>query len=54
MNKSQLVNDMTELLGPDKVISSKLERYTYTYDSSFLSQLNEYYPDVVVCPMSTE
>lgn len=54
IEKSQLVNDMKTLLGPEKVMSSKLERYTYTYDSSFLSQLNEYYPDVVVCPMSTE
>lgn len=54
MEKSQLVKDMKGLLGPEKVISSKLERYTYTYDSSFLSQLNEFYPDVVVCPMNTE
>src|SRR5680860_1475097 len=45
---------MEALLGQDKVISSKLERYTYTYDSSFLSQLNDFYPDVVVCPMNTE
>lgn len=53
-NRNQLVQDMIKLFGVEKVLSSELERYTYTYDSSFLSQLNEYYPDVVVTLNSTQ
>ncbi|MDA8228278.1 MAG: FAD-binding oxidoreductase [Desulfitobacterium hafniense] len=52
--QTKLVKDMLEMFGPDRVFSSDLDRYTYTYDSSFLSQINEYYPDVVVCPKGTE
>lgn len=50
----KLVQDMIEIVGMDKVIYHELDRYTYTYDSSFLSQINEFYPDVVVCLTSTE
>ncbi len=53
MVRDKLVNDMINLFGSSKVMSSELERYTYTYDSSFVSQQNEYYPDVVVCLNST-
>lgn len=49
-----LVRDMEGLFGSGKVLKSELIRYTYTYDSSFASQQNEYYPDVVVCLNSTE
>ena len=54
VKREQLVSDMEKMLGKDKVISTELKRFTYSYDSSFLSQLNEYFPDVVVCPNSTE
>lgn len=53
-SESQLVKDMLEMFGDKKVYSSDLDRYTYTYDSSFLSQLEEHYPEVVVCLESTE
>lgn len=51
---SSLVKDLTSIVGPEKVLHSELDRYTYTYDSSFISQQNEYIPDVVVLPTSTE
>jgi glycolate oxidase len=53
-DKNKLVQDMIQLFGKEKVLHSELERYTYTYDSSFVSQQNEYYPDVVVTLNSTE
>jgi glycolate oxidase len=53
MEKEKLIHDMTEMFGKEKLLISELERYTYTYDSSFASQQNEYYPDVVVCLNST-
>ncbi len=54
VSKEKLVKDMEGMFGGGKVLKSELERYTYTYDSSFASQQNEYYPDVVVCLSSTE
>ncbi|HHV65778.1 MAG TPA: FAD-binding oxidoreductase [Peptococcaceae bacterium] len=51
--REKLVADMEKMFGQGKVLKSELERYTYTYDSSFASQSNEYYPDVVVCLNST-
>lgn len=53
MDKVKLVNDLVKMFGEQKVLRSELQRYTYTYDSSFVSQQNEYYPDVVVCLEST-
>ncbi|MHB1652755.1 MAG: FAD-binding oxidoreductase [Desulfitobacteriaceae bacterium] len=53
VQQNQLVHAMLEMFGPEKVLYGELDRYTYTYDSSFLSQINEFYPDVVVCPVST-
>lgn len=54
VSKEQLVKDMERMFGSGKILKTELERYTYTYDSSFASQSNEYYPDVVVCLNSTE
>lgn len=54
VSKEQLIKDMEKMFGPARVLKTELERYTYTYDSSFVSQQNEYYPDVVVCLNSTE
>lgn len=53
-SREQLIKDMEEMFGVTRVLKTKLERYTYTYDSSFASQQNEYYPDVVVCLNDTE
>jgi len=53
VSREKLVKDMEGMFGADKVLKSELQRYTYTYDSSFVSQQNEYYPDVVVCLEST-
>jgi glycolate oxidase len=44
MERARLVNDMIQMFGSEKVLKSELERYTYTYDSSFASQQNDYYP----------
>ncbi len=52
--KEQLIKDLEGMFGVQKVLKSELERYTYTYDSSFVSQQTEYFPDVVVCLESTE
>lgn len=52
--KSVLAKDMINIVGSEKVLYSELDRYSYTYDSSFISQQNNYTPDVVVLPTSTE
>ena len=52
--KEQLIKDLEGMFGSQRVLKSELERYTYTYDSSFVSQQTEYFPDVVVCLESTE
>ena len=54
VSKEQLIRDMEDLFGPERVLKTDLERLTYTYDSSFVSQQKEYLPDVVVCLNSTE
>lgn len=54
LSREQLIKDMEKIFGPNRVLKTELERYTYTYDSSFVSQLNEFFPDVVVCPNKTE
>lgn len=54
ISREQIVKDMEGMFSSDKILKSELVRYTYTYDSSFVSQQNEYYPDVVVCLTSTE
>jgi glycolate oxidase len=54
ISKEQLVQDMEKMFKPEQVLKTELQRYCYTYDSSFASQQNEYYPDVVVCLESTE
>ncbi len=52
--KEKLIKDLEGMFDSGRVLTSELIRYTYTYDSSFASQQNEYYPDVVVCLNSTE
>lgn len=52
--KNSLVKDMTKIVGSEKVLYSKLDRYSYAYDSSFVSFQNDYYPDVVACPTNTQ
>lgn len=54
VSKEQLVKDMESMFDSERVLSTDLERLTYTYDSSFVSQQNKYQPDVVVCLNSTE
>lgn len=54
VSKERLIKDMEGMFGSEKVLKTDLVRFTYTYDSSFVSQQNEYYPDVVVCLNSTE
>lgn len=53
VTREQLVKDMEAMFGTARVLKTELERYTYTYDSSFAAQQDEFYPDVVVCLDST-
>ncbi len=49
-----LVTDMLKLLGEERVFHKDVDLKTYTYDSSFVSQINDFTPEVVVMPTSTE
>ena len=49
-----LVTDMVRLLGEERVFHKDVDLKTYTYDSSFVSQINNFTPEVVVMPGSTE
>ncbi len=54
MEKNQLKNELTKLLGSDKVITADLDLMYYSYDSSFLTKISPSNPNAVVMPTSTE
>lgn len=53
MNRQQLAESISQMIGKDKVISDELDLMYYSYDSSFLAKLNRFVPDLVVTPRST-
>ncbi|MFZ5647254.1 MAG: FAD-binding oxidoreductase [Bacillota bacterium] len=48
-----LAKAMKQILDPGRVLEDDLEKRLYSYDSSFLSAQNKFYPDIVVLPRST-
>jgi glycolate oxidase len=52
MNK--LAQDMTALLGEDKVLHREIDLMYYSFDSSFYTKLSPAPPQVIVFPRSTE
>jgi len=50
MNKQDLIDRLAEIVGPENVLSSHMDRMLYSYDAS----LEKGKPDVVVLPDSTE
>ncbi|MGE4272919.1 MAG: FAD-binding oxidoreductase [Desulfitobacterium sp.] len=54
ISKGQLIQDLEAIFRSERVLKSELQRFCYTYDSSFVSQQTEYYPDVVVFLDNTE
>jgi len=50
MDKNELVQALTRILGPEQVLFSETDLLVYSYDGSLHSAL----PDVVVLPRSTE
>lgn len=53
MDRSALVRELCHLLGEAKVLSQYTDLLCYSYDASFLSQLQPRLPDAVVLPNST-
>lgn len=54
MHTKQLITELREILGEEKVLHEKLDLISYSYDSSFMARNNRYVPDVVVTPTATE
>ena len=54
MERTQLVQELENILGEKKVISDKVDLMYYSYDSSFHARLHRFMPDVVVTPRSTQ
>jgi len=50
---SGLVAKMMEIAGPANVLTSELDKFTYSYDSSFYSSLVQLMPDVIVKAKNT-
>lgn len=53
MKRSDLVNALIKIVGRNRTIHEETELKLYSYDSSFLSSRNRFYPDVVALPRST-
>ncbi|MCL4440563.1 MAG: FAD-binding oxidoreductase [Firmicutes bacterium] len=53
MKRSDLVNAIIKIVGRDRTVHEETELKLYSYDSSFLSSRNRFYPDVVALPRST-
>lgn len=54
LSKPALVDALRRLLGEEQVRSRALDLLCYSYDSSFLTQTNDFRPDVVVIPRSAD
>jgi glycolate oxidase len=54
MDRAQLIQELESMIGKEKVISDPVDLMYYSYDSSFLAKLNNFYPEAVVTPKSTE
>ena len=54
MARRQLVNGLKKIFPPSRLITGELELKTYSYDSSFYSRFQNYLPDAVALPLSTE
>lgn len=54
MDKETIRNEITKLLGNDKVLVKDLDLMYYSYDSSFHTKLTPGTPSVVVFPKSTD
>lgn len=49
-----LIPQLEGIFGKDRVLTSKTDMMTYSYDASFDTQLNPREPEIVVIPKSTE
>lgn len=54
MDSSTIRKELTKMLGKDKVLTEDLDLMYYSYDSSFLTQMQPSNPHAVVFPKSTE
>jgi glycolate oxidase len=54
LNTSELVKELQQWVGPDKVRSTETDLLCYSYDSSLESQMHQWTPQAVVIAHSTE
>lgn len=54
MDSSTIRKELAKMLGKDKVLTEDLDLMYYSYDSSFLTQMEPSNPQAVVFPKSTE
>ncbi len=54
MERNAIKQNLSNLLGSDKVLTEDLDLLYYSYDSSFLTKLQMSSPDTVVLPRSTD
>ena len=45
---------LRDIVGPENILDSDLDRFGYSYDSSFVPLLPANRPDIVVRPLTTE
>jgi len=53
MITAEIKKQLQAIVGPAHVLDSDLERFTYSYDSSFMPLLPAHKPDLVVRPLTT-
>lgn len=54
MITERIKQQIRDIVGPDHVLDSDLNRFGYSYDSSFVPLLPPHKPDLVVRPLATE
>ena len=54
MMKEEIKKKIRDIVGPENALDSNLDRFTYSYDASFVPLLPANKPDLVVRPLITE